>query len=31
MVSAASIIVALWAAWGMEETHGKDLDYLEPS
>ena len=31
IVSAASILIALWAVWGMEETHGKDLDYLEPA
>jgi MFS transporter, putative metabolite:H+ symporter len=29
IVSAASIALALWAVWGMEETHGKDLDYIE--
>jgi MFS family permease len=29
MVSAASILIALWAVWGMQETHGKDLDYVE--
>jgi MFS transporter, putative metabolite:H+ symporter len=31
IVSAASLLIALWAVWGMEETHGKDLDYLEPA
>ena len=31
IVSAASILIAIWAAFGMEETHGKDLDYIEPS
>jgi MFS family permease len=29
IVSAASILIALWAVWGMQETHGKDLDYIE--
>jgi len=29
IVSAASILIALWAVRGMEETHGKDLDYIE--
>ena len=29
MVSAACILIALWAVWGMQETHGKDLDYVE--
>ncbi|HTQ52657.1 MAG TPA: MFS transporter [Candidatus Acidoferrales bacterium] len=29
IVSAASILIALWAVWGMKETHGKDLDYVE--
>ena len=29
IVSAVSLIVALWAVWGMQETHGKDLDYIE--
>jgi MFS family permease len=31
IVSAASIVLALWAVWGMEETHGKDLEYIEPA
>jgi putative MFS transporter len=31
MVSLACLLVALWAVRDMEETHGKDLDYLEPS
>ena len=31
IVSAVSILVALWAVLGMEETHGKDLDYIETS
>ena len=31
IVSAASILIAIWAVRGMEETHGKDLDYIEPS
>lgn len=29
IVGALSIAVALWALRGLEETHGKDLDYLE--
>jgi MFS family permease len=29
LVSAVSMMVALWAVWGMQETHGKDLDYIE--
>ena len=29
-VSFASVLVALWALRGLEETHDKDLDYLEP-
>ena len=29
IVSAASILIAIWAVLGMEETHGKDLDYIE--
>ena len=29
LVGALSIAVALWALYGLEETHGKDLDYLE--
>ena len=31
IVSAASILIAIWAVTGMEETHGKDLDYIEPA
>jgi MFS transporter, putative metabolite:H+ symporter len=31
IVSAASISIAIWAVVGMEETHGKDLDYIEPT
>lgn len=30
IVSASSILIAIWAVFGMEETHGKDLDYIEP-
>jgi MFS family permease len=30
IVSTVSILLALWAVWGMAETHGKDLDYIEP-
>lgn len=29
VVGALSVAVALWALRGLEETHGKDLDYLE--
>ena len=31
IVSAATLLIALWAVWGMSETHGKDLDYIEPA
>jgi MFS family permease len=31
MISFACILIALWAVRGMEETHGKDLDYTEPA
>jgi MFS family permease len=31
IVSFACVLIAFWATWGLEETHGKDLDYLEPS
>jgi putative MFS transporter len=31
IVGAVCVAVALWALHGLEETHGKDLDYLEPS
>lgn len=31
MISFACILIALWAVRGMEETHDKDLDYIEPS
>ena len=24
------ILIAFWATWGLKETHGKDLDYIEP-
>jgi hypothetical protein len=30
IVSASCVLIAIWAAFGMEETHGKDLDYIEP-
>jgi MFS family permease len=30
IVGAACIFIALWALRGLEETHGKDLDYIEP-
>jgi putative MFS transporter len=29
MVGLACILIALWALRGLEETHGKDLDYME--
>jgi putative MFS transporter len=29
-VGAACLLIAFWAWSGLEETHGKDLDYLEP-
>jgi MFS family permease len=31
MISFACILVALWATRGLEETHGKSLDYIEPN
>lgn len=30
IVGAVCIGLALWALHGLEETHGKDLDYFEP-
>ena len=30
VISFACVLVALWALRGLEETHDKDLDYLEP-
>ncbi len=30
LVGAACLVIALWAWSGLEETHDKDLDYLEP-
>ncbi len=30
LVGAVCIAIALWALHGLEETHGKELDYLEP-
>ncbi|HEV2694397.1 MAG TPA: MFS transporter [Verrucomicrobiae bacterium] len=30
IVSFACVLIALWALYGMEETHNKDLDYIEP-
>lgn len=30
IVAFACILIAFWAAWGLEETHGKELDYIEP-
>jgi MFS family permease len=31
VVSYACILIAFWAARGLEETHGKSLDYTEPN
>jgi len=31
IVSYACVLLALWAVRGLEETHGKSLDYTEPS
>jgi MFS family permease len=31
LISFACILIALWAVRGLEETHGKDLDYTEPA
>jgi putative MFS transporter len=30
LVGAVCLAIAFWALHGLEETHGKDLDYLEP-
>ena len=30
IMGALCLAIALWALWGLEETHGKDLDYFEP-
>ena len=30
IVGTACIFIALWALRGLDETHGKDLDYIEP-
>jgi MFS family permease len=30
VVGTACILIALWALRGLDETHGKDLDYIEP-
>src|SRR5271170_44614 len=30
LIGVACILIALWALRGLEETHGKDLDYTEP-
>jgi putative MFS transporter len=30
IVSAVSMLIAFWATFGLKETHGKDLDYVEP-
>jgi MFS transporter, putative metabolite:H+ symporter len=30
LIGVACILVALWALRGLDETHGKDLDYIEP-
>jgi hypothetical protein len=29
IIGLACILLALWALRGLEETHGKDLDYME--
>ena len=29
LIGAVCITIALWALHGLEETHGKDLDYFE--
>jgi MFS family permease len=31
LINFACVLVALWAVRGLAETHGKDLDYIEPS
>ena len=31
VISYACVLIALWAARGLEETHGKSLDYTEPN
>ena len=30
VIAFACVLVALWAVRGLDETHGKDLDYIEP-
>jgi len=30
IVGTICVLIALWALRGLDETHGKDLDYLEP-
>jgi hypothetical protein len=30
IVAFSCVLIALWAVWGLEETHGKELDYIEP-
>jgi putative MFS transporter len=30
LIGASCILIALWALRGLDETHGKDLDYIEP-
>jgi MFS transporter, putative metabolite:H+ symporter len=30
LIGAACILIALWALYGLVETYGKDLDYIEP-
>ena len=29
-IGVACVLIALWALRGLDETHGKDLDYIEP-
>jgi MFS transporter, putative metabolite:H+ symporter len=31
IIGAICMVIALWALHGLEETHGKDLDYFEPA
>jgi hypothetical protein len=30
LIGVACILVAFWALRGLDETYGKDLDYIEP-
>jgi predicted membrane-bound spermidine synthase len=31
LVGSLTVFVAFWALWNLEETYGKDLDYVESS